>query len=95
MGVADDACFIAARRPADDDLRFGKQERLDPVRLGPQGSDLVAGGCFLLGGARARAHQHDGGRNRDAEHAERQGERGALMRVEARERAEIDVDERY
>ena len=64
------------------------------VNLGPQADDLVAGSGCLLGGARARAHQHDRGDDREAEDAERQRQRGDLMRVESRKRAEIDVDER-
>ena len=42
VGVAEDLGLVVGRRPGDQDLRLGQQQRVDAVELGAERHDLVA-----------------------------------------------------
>ncbi len=82
------------RRPGDQDLRLGQQQRIDAVDRRARPDLVVAGGKLDLGEAPARAHQQDRGHHREAQDAERERERGDLVPVEREQCREIGVEGR-
>jgi hypothetical protein len=82
-GVAEDFRLVVARRPGDDDLRLGQQQRMRAVDLGLQRDDLLAGGDFGQCRAAARAHQQHGGNDGEEQDAERERQRRNVVLLEA------------
>ena len=68
------------------------EQRVGAVALLAQLVDLGLAGGEALRGARARAQQRDGGRDREQDDAERERERRELVAVERREGIEIVGD---
>ena len=84
-GIADDLGLLARRRPRDDDLRLGQQQRVGAIGLVAQRDDLGARRGLALAGARARAHQRNRGDDRKKHDAEGESEGGNLVALERRE----------
>ena len=87
--VAADIRLVAARRPHDDDLRFGEKQRIGAVALLAQLVDFRLLRGKLLRAARPRAQQRDRGHDREHDDAQRQGERGDLVALKPGNGVEI------
>jgi len=83
--LADDFGLLTGRRPRDDDLRFGMQQRVGAVGLIAQRDDLGSRGPLARRRAGARAHQRDRGDDREPYDPESERQRGDLVTLERRE----------
>ena len=81
-GIAADLRAIVARRPRDQDLRFGEQQRAKAVGLDLQIPDVGAQPRLVAGRADPRAHQQDRGHHRKAEQRQRGGQHREFLAVE-------------
>ena len=72
-GVTADFGPVLARRPRDQNLRLGEQQRPEAISLGLQLPDLDAQPCLARCGTDTGAHQQDCGHDREAEQRQRAG----------------------
>ncbi len=91
-GVTDDLGVVGRRRPGNEDLRLRQQQRIGAVDRRPRRDALVARGGLRVAEALARAHQQDGGDDREAQNPQRERERDELVPVELQEGRDIGVD---
>ncbi|MHC2411284.1 hypothetical protein ACVJGC_003875 [Bradyrhizobium diazoefficiens] len=83
--VAGNLRAVVARRPGDQDLRLGEQQRAEAVGLELQFPDPRAQPRLVLRRAHARTHQQDRGHYREAEQRKRGGEHRKFLPVEVQQ----------
>ena len=82
--IAADLGPVVAGRPGDQDLRFGEQQRAQPVGLNLKIGDVGAQPRFGAGGANAGAHQENRGDDGETEQRQRRGQHREFLMVEVR-----------
>ena len=83
--VAADLRAIVARRPRDQDLRLGEQQRAETVGLDLQALDVGAQPRLVVGGADPGAHQQDRRHHRKAEQRQRRRQHRDFLTIEIEE----------
>ena len=90
--IADDFRLVGCRRPGEEDLRFGQEQRIGAVERGLGRHGLVSGRRLDRCEVPARAQEQDCAEDGEAEDAERQGNRGDVVAVRPREGCHIGVE---